>query len=199
MRLRANIMLTSSFSFTIPQTMSFIHWGNQEDSQRRQPPAHVLTSSLRRAVETTINSSTTVPFRGPAMIPSHSSFETPTRGGGQGRDPQCRVSPNSVAVFNDSFRQGEEQQRPPSRAGSSGGGRQYSNNANFVHGGTSPTPKMSEKYKTEMCKNMLQHGCCKYGPNCHYAHSEAERMNPKNIPDGQLMLPCFISAMTGAW
>ena len=148
------------------------------------------------------------------MIPSHSSFETPTRGGGQGGgvvisigrgasagrgDPQCRVSPNSVADVNDSFRQGEEQQRPPSRAGSSGGGRHYSNNANFVHGGTSPTPKMSEKYKTEMCKNMLQHGCCKYGPSCLFAHSEAERMNPKNVPDGQLMLPCFILAMTGAW
>jgi hypothetical protein len=132
------------------------------------------------------------------MIPSHSSsFETPTRGGG---DPQCRVSPNSVAVFNDSC-QGEEQQRPPSRAGSSSGGRHYSNNANFVHGRSSPTPKpkTSEKHKTEMCKNMLERGFCKYGDSCMYAHSEAERRNPTKVPDGQLMRPCFICTMTGAW
>ena len=180
MRLRANIMLTSSFSFTIPQTMSFSHRGNQEDSQRRQP-----SSSL-------------------PMIPSYSSsFRTPTSIGrasaGRG-DPQCRVSPNSVAVFNDSC-QGEEQQRPPSRAGSSSGGRHYSNNANFVHGRSSPTPKpkTSEKHKTEMCKNMLEHGFCKYGDGCHYAHSEAERRNTTKVPDGQLMRPCFICTMTGAW
>jgi len=123
--------------------MSFSDRGNQEDSQR----------PLRRAVETTINSSTTWSFR-TANIPSHSSsFSTPTRGGGEGGgvlsigrasgriDP---VSPDSVAVFNDSFRQGEEQQRPPSRAGSSSGGRHDSNNVKFVHGGTSPTPKLSE-------------------------------------------------------
>lgn len=174
--------------------MSFSHRGNQEDSQRRQPPAHALTSSsLRRAVETTINSSTTWSFR-----TSHSSsFTTPTRGGGEGggvlsigrasgrRDP---VSPDSVAVFNDSFRQGEEQQRPPSRAGSSSGGRHHS-----------PTPKMSEKHKTEMCKNMLERGFCKYGDGCIYAHSEAERRNPTKVPDGHLMLPCLICIMTGIW
>lgn len=191
--------------------MSFSHRGSQEDSQRHQPPAQALTS-LRRAVETTINSSTTLSFR-KAIIPSYSSsFTTPTRGGGQGggvlsigrasvgrRDPQCRVSPDSVAVFNDSFRQGEEQQRPPSRAGSSGGGRHHSNNANFVHGGTSPTPKMSEKHKTEMCKNMLERGFCKYGYGCIYAHSEEERRNPTKVPDGHLMLPCLICIMTGIW
>ena len=202
----------SSFFFVTLQTMSFSHRGNQEDSQRRQPPAHALTSSsLRRAVETTINSSTTWSFR-TASIPSHSSsFTTPTRGGGEGggvlsiglasgrRDPQARVSPNSVAVFNDSFRQGDEQQRPPSRAGSSGGGRYYSSNVNFVHGGTSPTPKNSEKHKTEMCKNMLERGFCKYGDGCIYAHSEAERRNPTKVPDGQFTLPCFICTMTGGW
>lgn len=199
--------------------MSFSHRGNQEDSQRRQPPAQVLTSSSsRRAVVTTINSSTTCSSR-TAIIPSYSSsssFTTPTRGGGQGggqgggvlsigrasvghRDPQCRVSPDSVAVFNASFCQGEEQQRPPSRAGSSGGGRHHSNNSNFVHGGTSPTQKMSENYKTEMCKNMLERGFCKYGDGCIYAHSEAERRNPINVPDGHLMLPCLICIMTGIW
>ena len=191
----------SSFFFITLQTMSFSHRGNQEDSQRRQPPAHALTSSsLRRAVETTINSSTTWSFR-TAIIPTHSSsFTTPTRGGGEGggvlsiglasgrRDPQARVSPNSVAVFNDSFRQGEEQQRPPSRVGSSSGGRHHS-----------PTPKMSEKHKTEMCKNMLQFGYCKYGDGCAYAHSEAERRNPTKVPDGQFTLPCFICTMTGGW
>ena len=193
--------------------MSFSHRGNQEDSQRRQPPAPA-SSSLQRAVETTINSSTTLSFR-TAIIPSHSSSSctTPTRGGGEGggvisigrvsvgrRDPQCRVSPDSVgAVFNDSFCQGKEQQRPPSRAGSSGGGRHHSNNSNFVRGGTSPTPKMSEKHKTEMCKNMLEHGFCKYGVGCIYAHSEAERRNPTKVPDGHLMLPCLICIMTGIW
>jgi len=168
--------------------MSFSHRGNQEDSQRRQPPAQVLTSSsLRRAVETTINSSTTLSYR-TASIPSHSSsFTTPTstgRASGR-RDP---VSPDSVAFFGSSFRQGEEQQRPPSRVGSSSGGRHHS-----------PTPKMSEKHKTEMCKNMLQFGYCKYGDGCVYAHSEAERRNPTKVPDGQFTLPCFICTMTGGW
>jgi len=182
--------------------MSFSHQGNQEDSQRHQPPAQVLTSSsLRRAVETTINSSTTLSFR-TAIVPSHSSSFTPPTSIGRAsgrRDPQCRVSPDSVAFFDSSFRQGEEQQRPPSRAGSSGGGRHYSNNVNFVHGGTSPTPKNSEKHKTEMCKNMLERGVCKYGAGCIYAHSEAERRNPTKVPDGHLMLPCLICIMTGIW
>ena len=33
-------------------------------------------------------------------------------------------------------------------------------------------------YKTIKCKNLLEHGYCKYGPNCKYAHGEKELRNP---------------------
>ena len=38
--------------------------------------------------------------------------------------------------------------------------------------------KDPERYKTMMCRNMQQKGCCPYGRRCQYAHTEKElRMN----------------------
>jgi hypothetical protein len=187
--------------------MSINHQGNEEDSQCHQPPAQVLLTSFRpvRHVVTTINSSTRSYSN--AVVPSSfsSSFTTPTRavlvggdtigsGGSAFRgDLQCRTvaSPDSVTttVTNviDSYRQVDIQQRPPSRAGSSSG-----------HPPNSP-PKKIENYKTEMCKNILEHGTCRYENGCFFAHSEEERRSPVNVPDGQLIRPCLIWTMTGRW
>ena len=35
-------------------------------------------------------------------------------------------------------------------------------------------PKPVNKYKTKMCKSVLNHVVCKFGDNCHFAHSESE-------------------------
>jgi hypothetical protein len=82
--------------------------------------------------------------------------------------------------------------------------------ANFVYGSPSPPAAAaagaagpsSKKYKTEMCKNILECGYCKFGMNCHYAHSERERNPPcaKELrKDDQLLLPCSIMVSTGFW
>jgi hypothetical protein len=75
----------------------------------------------------------------------------------------------------------------------------FSNTNNFIYG--SPAAP-SKKYKTEMCKNMLESGHCKFGKNCHYAHSKGER-NPPCVKelrkDNQLLLPCSIMVSTGSW
>ena len=33
-------------------------------------------------------------------------------------------------------------------------------------------------YKTIKCRNKFEKGHCKFGPNCKYAHTEAELRNP---------------------
>jgi len=75
--------------------------------------------------------------------------------------------------------------------------------ANFVYGSpTAAAGPSSKKYKTEMCKNILEFGYCKFGTNCHYAHSEGERNPPcaKELrKDDQLLLPCSIMVSTGFW
>jgi butyrate response factor 1 len=30
------------------------------------------------------------------------------------------------------------------------------------------------KYKTEMCRNWMEHGSCEYGPKCNYAHGKRD-------------------------
>ena len=60
----------------------------------------------------------------------------------------------------------------------------------------------NKKYKTEMCKNMTSHGYCRFGVNCHYAHSEEERHSPNVedlMKDDRLSLPCSIMVSTGFW
>lgn len=36
--------------------------------------------------------------------------------------------------------------------------------------------------KTEMCRNMLQTGTCKYGDDCSYAHHESELVAKTHLP-----------------
>ena len=60
----------------------------------------------------------------------------------------------------------------------------------------------NKKYKTEMCRNVLETGYCRFGHNCHYAHSEEERMAPSAedlTRDDRLLLPCGIMVATGFW
>jgi len=33
------------------------------------------------------------------------------------------------------------------------------------------------KYKTEMCKNWIEFGFCRYGPKCQFAHGSTEMIN----------------------
>ena len=49
---------------------------------------------------------------------------------------------------------------------------------------------------------MLTNGWCRFGANCHYAHSESERHNPSVedlMKDDRLLLPCPIMVATGKW
>ncbi|KAL3802210.1 hypothetical protein HJC23_001754 [Cyclotella cryptica] len=47
----------------------------------------------------------------------------------------------------------------------------------------SPRSPENRKIKTEMCKNMLTHGHCVWGPQCLFAHSEEERMKFETVEE----------------
>ena len=42
--------------------------------------------------------------------------------------------------------------------------------------------KFQTKYKTELCKNWIEIGFCRYGNNCKYAHGHSEVVLPKLAP-----------------
>ena len=42
--------------------------------------------------------------------------------------------------------------------------------------------KFQTKYKTELCKNWIEVGFCRYGNNCKYAHGHSEVVLPKIAP-----------------
>ncbi|KAL7427490.1 hypothetical protein ACHAXH_001895, partial [Discostella pseudostelligera] len=86
-----------------------------------------------------------------------------------------------------------------SRNGSSGG-------LPYMPSFSSPTPttttaaaaSVPPNYRTEMCRNITMYGFCRYRGNCHYAHSEEERVVIHvNGADDILMWPCPILLMTG--
>ena len=67
---------------------------------------------------------------------------------------------------------------------------------------TSRTP--NEKYKMELCKNILAHGFCRFGEDCHFAHNVEEQERYKQTAEDlmkahKLLLPCLIMMMTGHW
>ena len=76
-----------------------------------------------------------------------------------------------------------------------------------INGSTRPgvaSPAPNNKYKTELCKNWLERGFCRFMENCHFAHSkkEQERNKPTEedlMKEQKLQLPCLIMTMTGHW
>lgn len=80
-----------------------------------------------------------------------------------------------------------------SRNGSSGG-------PPYMPSLSSPTEGVPPNYRTEMCRNITKYGFCSYRGNCHFAHSEEERVvKHVNAADDILMWPCPILLMTGYW
>lgn len=72
---------------------------------------------------------------------------------------------------------------------------------------TAPSPSGRKKnYKSEMCRNFLDCGYCRFGSNCDFAHSEAERElhSPRGVVESMvegdaLLWPCSIMVATGSW
>ncbi|KAL3783919.1 hypothetical protein ACHAW5_011042 [Stephanodiscus triporus] len=80
------------------------------------------------------------------------------------------------------------------------GNRSLSNNGRHHFKNTHSSPESIKNYKTEMCRNIRNDGCCQWGDTCHYAHSEQER-RPRCMvelmKDDQLTRPCSIMVETG--
>ena len=82
--------------------------------------------------------------------------------------------------------------------------QKISQSLTLVNGGACyPVPSSSpKKYKTEMCKNLIESGYCRFGANCHYAHGEEERRaaSAEDLArDDRLLWPCSIMVSTGFW
>jgi hypothetical protein len=49
---------------------------------------------------------------------------------------------------------------------------------------------VEKKKKTEMCKNMVHFGECKFGDNCSFAHSVTELQKKKHVPSNYMTKLC---------
>ena len=49
---------------------------------------------------------------------------------------------------------------------------------------------VEKKKKTEMCKNMVHFGECKFGENCSFAHNTRELQKKKHVPSNYMTKLC---------
>ena len=54
----------------------------------------------------------------------------------------------------------------------------------------SSTTSNKYKYKTELCKNWEEHGCCPYGSKCRFAHGTTELNFKDKLNDKYKSKPC---------
>lgn len=158
-------------------------------------PARPASAVVGTAHQIAFHPTTPVKSTSSFTSADYNTFNTPTRIGLR----TSSVSHSPTSVMDSPYLDGQHCRTPskPPLAPRVGRSRSIAPTASAVFSVCSPNGK---KYKTEMCKNMMDQGYCRFGTNCHYAHSEAERHSTSVedlMKDDKLLLPCCILVSTG--